>query len=205
MEEFFNKSILNQLYESTYQDFEESVYATTPKIKSIEAEVGKLEENIVAFLKKVIPNEKDFDKARDMFNEYELKYLSETDFWTKEYFKLGLTYRKHLTDLLFKNDENKEDNSTFLNYGLDDFSEWIEEQKDRYTFGTKEYKELQKRYNEVSEKYPNAIRVFEDLDSIELTKDEIKALVELRNIDIAMGNMEKYLCFKLGMKEVVYF
>lgn len=31
------------------------------------------------------------------------------------------------------------------------------------------------------------------------------ALVELREIDIDMGCMEKELCFKLGMKEVINF
>ena len=98
-----------------------------------------------------------------------------------------------------------DDNETFLNCDSDEFSSWVEQQKHKYTFGTKEYRELQKRYREISEKYPNAVEVFENLTPIELTKDEMNALIELRNIGIAMGHMEKFLCFKLGMKEVINF
>ena len=47
--------------------------------------------------------------------------------------------------------------------------------------------------------------VFEDLKPIVLNKEEMDALVELREIDIDMGCMEKELCFKLGMKEVINF
>ena len=106
--------------------------------------------------------------------------------------------------MLLKQRGEKE-NDTFINYELNGFSDWVEEQKRKYTFETKEYKELQKRYNEISEKYPNAIEVFEDLKPIVLNKEEMDALVELREIDIDMGCMEKELCFKLGMKEVINF
>ena len=47
--------------------------------------------------------------------------------------------------------------------------------------------------------------MFEDLEFIELNKEEQKALIELRKIDVEMGDMEKDLCFKLGMKEVINF
>ena len=48
-------------------------------------------------------------------------------------------------------------------------------------------------------------RLIEDLKYMELNKEELKALIELRKIDVAMGDMEKDLCFKLGMKEVINF
>ncbi len=105
----------------------------------------------------------------------------------------------------FANQMEIKDNDTFLNYEANNFSDWLEEQKRKYTFETKEYKELQEKYNEISEKYPNAIEVFEDLKPINLNKEEMKALVKLRKIDIDMGYMEKDLCFKLGMKEVLNF
>lgn len=205
MKEILNKEVLNHLYESSYEEFEQKIHNTKPKVKKIENEVGQLEEKIVEFLKKVIPNKEDCENAINMFNEYELKYLAETDCWSKEYFKFGFTYRKMLVDLILKKDGLDEDNDTFFNHGLENFSEWVEKQKCKYTFGTEKYKELQNKYKEISEKYPNATKVFENLETVELTKDEIKALVELRDIDIAMGDMEKYLCFKLGMKEVLYF
>lgn len=205
MEDFFNKPILDQLYDSMTEDFEQSVYEKDNRVRKIEGSVQDKGEKLIKFLEKVISNSKDMDKARDLFREYELEYSKEIDFWSNAYFKLGISDRVKLRNELFVKEEIKEDTDTFLNSDLDEFSDWIEKQKSEYTFGTKEYKELQKRYNEISEKYPNAIEVFEDLTPIELTKDEMKALVELRDIDIAMGHMEKYLCFKLGMKEVINF
>ena len=64
---------------------------------------------------------------------------------------------------------------------------------------------MQDRYRKISEKYPNATEVFEDLEFVELNKEEQKALIELRKIDVEMGDMEKDLCFKLGIKEATSF
>ena len=205
MEELFNKPILDQMYEFRKEDFEQTVYDSNNEIKEIESKVYDLAENFTKFLKRVIPNKKDYDTAVKMFADYDLAYSAEIDFWSKVYFKLGMIDREKIRNEFFANKVEIKDNDTFFNCDLDEFSDWIEQQKSKYTFGTKEYKELQKRYNEISEKYPNAVEVFEDLNPIELTKDEIKALVELRDIDIAMGHMEKSLCFKLGMKEVINF
>lgn len=205
MEEFFNKPVLDQLYDSMMEDFEQAVYDKDNEVRKIEGDIQEKGEKLTKFLEQIISNPEDLDKALDLFRDYELDYSKEIDFWSKAYFKLEISDRVKLRNELFVKEEINEDSDTFLNYDLVDLSEWIELQKNKYTFGTKEYKELQKRYNDISEKYPNAVEVFEDLNPIELTKDEMKALVELRDIDIAMGHMEKYLCFKLGMKEVINF
>lgn len=205
MEEFFNKTLLDQLYDSISEEFEQSVYEKDNKVREIEENVQDKGEKLTKFLEKVISNKEDFDTAFDLFREYELYYSKEIDFWSKVYFKLGMTYRKKILKDLFEINEKEKDANTFLNYELNELSEYIENQKAKYTFGTKRYKELQKKYNEVCEKYPNSVLVFEDLKPIKLTEDEIKALVELREVDIEMGYMEKNLCFKLGIKEVFNF
>ena len=205
MEEFFNKTLLDQLYDSISEEFEQSVYEKDNKVREIEENVQDKGEKLTKFLEKVISNKEDFDTAFDLFREYELYYSKEIDFWSKVYFKLGMTYIKKILKDLFEINEKEKDANTFLNYELNELSEYIENQKAKYTFGTKRYKELQKKYNEVCEKYPNSVLVFEDLKPIKLTEDEIKALVELREVDIEMGYMEKNLCFKLGIKEVFNF
>ena len=101
--------------------------------------------------------------------------------------------------------ENLKDNDTFFNYSNNGFSEWLEEQKRKYSFKTIEYKELQKKYRILSEKYPSSTEVFENFKPIELNKKEISALIELRKIDVEMGDIEKNLCFKLGLKEAINF
>ena len=205
MEELFNKPILDQMYEFRKEDFEQAVYDNNPELKEIETTLYDVAEDFNVFLKKVIPNQEDYDKAIRMFTDYDLLYSNEIVFWSKTYFKLGMLDKDKIRNEFFANKMEIKDNDTFLNYEANNFSDWLEEQKRKYTFETKEYKELQKMYNEISEKYPNAIEVFEDLKPINLNKEEMKALVKLRKIDIDMGYMEKDLCFKLGIKEVLNF
>lgn len=204
MEELFNKLILDQMYEFRKEDFEQSIYDNNAEIKEIENKEYDVSEEFNNFLKRVIPDPKDYHVALEMFRNYELAYSDEIEFWNRTYFKLGMIDREKIRNEFFNNKlENDED--TYFNHETNDISDWVEEQKRKYTFGTKEYKELQKRYNEIGEKYPNALEVFENLEPIILNKEEMKALINLRKIDIDMGHMEKKLCFKLGMKEVINF
>lgn len=205
MLDLFNEPVLDQMYEYRKDDFEQTVYDTNTEIQDIECKISDLAEDFIDYLKKVISDEKQAKMAVKKFEKYQLESVDSIEFWCKTYFKLGMVEREKIRNEFFKSKIKIEENNTFLNYEANNFSDWLEEQKRKYTFETKEYKELQKRYNEISEKYPNTIEVFEDLKPIKLNIEEMKALVELRKIDIDMGYMEKDLCFKLGMKEVINF
>lgn len=205
MKELFNKPILDQMYEFRKDDFEQFMYQNNDRIKEGELHICELSENFVNHLEKIIPNKDEYEKVRKMFFKYELEFEKQVDLWNSCYFKLGMRDREKIRNEFFENKLSIKERDTFLNYEANNFSDWLEEQKRKYTFETKEYKDLQTKYNEISKKYPNTIEVFEDLKVIELNKEELKALVELRKIDIDMGYMEKDLCFKLGMKEVINF
>ena len=205
MEDLLNKPILNQMYEYRKEDFEKSVYDSEKEIRDIESNVCDLEQELINFLEKVIQNKKDYDTAIEIFKKYDNTYSKQIEFWGCAYFKLGMIDREKIRNEFFEKKMQLEETDTLLDSYNDDLSEYIEEQKRKYTFETKEYKELRKKYSEIAEKYPNAVEVFEDMKPIELNKDEMKALCELRDIDIEMGSMEKKLCFKLGMKEVINF
>lgn len=205
MEELLNKPILNQMYEYRKEDFEKSVYDSEKEIRDIESNVCDLEQELINFLEKVIQNKKDYDTAIEIFKKYDNTYSKQIEFWGCAYFKLGMIDREKIRNEFFEKKMQLEETDTLLDSYNDDLSEYIEEQKRKYTFETKEYKELRKKYSEIAEKYPNAVEVFEDMKPIELNKDEMKALCKLRDIDIEMGSMEEKLCFKLGMKEVINF
>lgn len=205
MEELFNKPILDQMYEFRKEDFEQFLYHNNDKIREGELHICELSENFMNYLEQIISNKEEFTKIRKMFSTYELEHEKQIDLWNSVYFKLGMIEKEKIRNELFANNMKLKENDTFLNYELKGFADWIEEQKRKYTFETTEYKELQKEYNEISKKYPNAVEVFEDLNCINLTEEEMKALIALRKIDIDMGSMEKELCFRLGMKEVINF
>lgn len=205
MEKLFNEPILDQMYEFRKETFEQFAYSNNKKIKDGELHICELSENFIGYLERIISDKEQLAKAKKMFSNYELDYEKQIDLWNCTYFKLGMRDREKIRNEFFENKLKTKECDTFLNNKKDEFSEWLEEQKNKYTFETKEYKELQRKYNEISENYPNSIEVFEDLKPINLNIEEIKALIELRKIDIEMGNMEKDLCFKLGMKEIINF
>ncbi len=207
MKNLFEEPVLDQMYEFRKDDFEQAVYEKNKEIKEIELEILEKAESFNEYLKEIIPDSTNAANAIEMFENYQLKYVDSIDFWCKTYFKLGMIEREEIKKEFFKSKLEKEnkDNDTFINYPLNCLSEYIETQKRKYTLNTPEYKKLMKRYREISKKYPNTIAVFEDLEPIALTNDEIKALVELREIDLSIGSMEQNLCFKLGMKEIINF
>ena len=205
MKEIFNKPVLDQLYTFRKEEFEQNLYNEDEQIKKLELEITDLSEGFVNYLKAIITDENELKKVLKLFRNYELKASEETDCWTLIYFKLGIVEGNKLAHEITPVKTIKKDDDSFLNYNNNNFSEWLEEQKRKYCFDTPEYKELQDRYRKISEKYPNATEVFEDLEFIELNKEEQKALIELRKIDVEMGDMEKDLCFKLGIKEVMSF
>ncbi len=205
MKGLFNKPILDQLYAFRKEEFEQNLYNEDEQIKKLELEITDLSEGFVNHLKDIITDEKEFKNVLQLFRNYELKSSEETDFWTLIYYKLGIVEGNKLAHEITPKKTIKKDYGSFINYDNNNFSEWLEEQKRKYCFDTPEYKELQNRYRKISEKYPNATEVFEDLEFIELNKEEQKALIELRKIDVEMGDMEKDLCFKLGIKEAMSF
>ena len=205
MKPIFNKPVLEQLFNFRKEEFDQDVYDNNNEIREIEQEVCELSESFIKHLKSVISNEDDLNKALKLFRNYESKSSEESDCWELIYYKLGVTEGNKISNEVLGKNKATQKNNTFLNYENNNFSEWLEEQKRKYCFDTPEYIDLQSRYRKISEQYPNATEVFEDLKYMELNKEELKALIELRKIDVAMGDMEKDLCFKLGMKEVINF
>ena len=198
MKQIFNKSILEQLYAFRKEDFEQDVYNNNSEVKELELKMTELSENFVGYLKKVISNEDELNEVLKLFRNYESESSKETDIWGLIYFKMGVNDGIKMSNELLSSRNIKKEDSTFLNYENNNFSEWLEVQK-------RKYKELQNKYRKISEKYPNATEVFEDFKPMELNKEEVEALIELRKIDVEMGDMEKDLCFKLGMKEIINF
>ena len=143
MKEIFNKPVLDQLYSFRKEEFEQNLYNEDEQIKKLELEITDLSEGFVNHLKNIITEENDLKNVLKLFRNYELKASEETDFWGLIYFKLGIVeginwhMKLHLKNLL------KQDDDSFLNYGNNNFSEWLEEQKRKYCFDIPEYKELQ--------------------------------------------------------------
>ena len=206
MEQMFNKPILEQMYEFRKEDYDDYIYANSAYIKEKTAKTGELLEKLFDFLKEIILDENNYNKADEMFTEFDSKSCNINDFWNKEYYKLGIKDGVKLVNEVSKKEPKTENKETFIDYdNADELLNYIEEQKSKYISKIDKYKELTDRYGKISKKYPKAIDVFENSNPIILNEEEMKALIELQEIDAEEESIEKVLCFKLGMNEILNF
>lgn len=200
MKELLNKPIFEQLYNFRKEDFEQSTYESDQELRKIENDVLEKEDAIIDYLKQFI-SEENYSKIISMLNDIGLAYGKQTEYWMHIYYNLGISdvinIRKTIHQLKEKEDYKQ---PTFLDFSDGDFNDYVYRNAD---FTTEGYKKLRKKYNEIAEKYSNVILVHEQLKPIMLNKEEMKALVKLREIELEMSTYEMKLCFKLGMKEVI--
>lgn len=94
MEELFNRSILDQLYDSISDDFETMLL----KKKNLDGkftESLKVEE-LIYLIKKVVKDEEKLNQIIDKLNKFELAIGNETDLLCKHYYKLGIVDSKKI-------------------------------------------------------------------------------------------------------------
>lgn len=205
MENIYKKSIFEQLFESRKEDFEQGTYDTNKEIREIEEKVLEKEDNLTEYVKQFVPEDK-FAEVIRLLNEIELAYGDQEFFWSHAYYNLGISdvvnFRNSIKKLKEKNAAKVDDNETFLDYSDSEFDEYIIENSD-YT--SEKYKELRNKYREITDKYPNVTAVYDDLEVRILSKEEMKALLELRQVELDMRSYENKICFKLGIKEIINF
>ena len=202
MEDIFDKPILDQLFEFRKEEFEQAIYDKQDEIKKIEGEVCDIGDEFMAFLKKVIPNDKDYQKAFDFIRKYELSFGKEIEFWARNYYKLGINDMNKLKYELKSDNKNITKGKTFLDYTDAELDEYIQKHID---FNSETYKKYKEKCRELEEKYPRALEVFEDSTPIVLNEEEMKHLMELKEIDMELRSEETKVCFKLGISEILNF
>lgn len=200
MKELFKKPIFEQLYDFRKEDFEQSTYEKDSELRKIENNVLEKEDTMTEYLKKLI-SEENHSKIISMLRDIELAYGSQLEYWIHTYYNLGIldviNIRKTFEQLKEKEDYKE---PTFIDFSDADFNDYISRKSD---FTSEQFKKLRKKYRQLGEKYPNIILVHEDLKPTTLNKEEMKALVKLRRIELEMSGYELKLCFRLGMKEAI--
>lgn len=197
----FNKPILDQMYEFRMEDFEQEIYKKNDEIREIEGKICELGDKFLEILKNALPNEEEYQKALELMREYELSFGSEMSFWSKQYYKLGMNDMYKLRRELKQGIKPfEDDNSTFLDYADADLMEYIQ---DKLDLKSEKYRKFSEMYEEIHQKYPRVIEVFEDSTPIVLTEEEMKAFMKLKEQDTILRDDEDRLCFKLGIKEIL--
>lgn len=203
MENIFNKPILEQLYEFRKEEHDQNEFDGNTEIREIEGKVSEIQDELMDIYKNIIKDKKEWDKVFGKFRDYELTFGEELNIWCKNHYMWGLNDMAKLkNEIKFIQSGECSRDKTFIDFSPTDLDEYIQHKTD---FNSKQYKELRKRYNEIAEKYPKVISVMEDLEPIVLNEDEMKKMVELREIELEWRSLELKLSFKMGMNEILNF
>jgi len=204
MDEFFEKPIIEQMYSSRREEYEQSIMDSNNETKKTERKLLEQEEIINKFLSKFIKSNEDMMNYNKLIQKYDSYWLDIQEFWNKQYYKQGMIdFYKLMIEIgviADKNESKKKKLDDFLNYSSDDIVNYIYSDEE---FKSKEMLELQKKYKEIGEKYPRILEVYEDNKPIQLTNEEMEQLIKLHNIDADMQALEMKIAFKKGIHEMM--
>ena len=102
-----------------------------------------------------------------------------------------------------KDEKNSNDNF-FYNY-IDSIMQFIEDNRFNIWSKRKDYKEITDKMRAIKNKYPNIRTFVDDRQVVDLTKEELKAVLEYISLDDDIERLEKIATFKLGIKEGISF
>lgn len=202
MENIFDMPILEQMFYFRKEDIDQTIYEKESKIRDIEDKVYEYNEKLIAVLKEVIPNKKDFEKVEEMIQNYDLEFSGEVDFWSKAYYKLGMNDMYKLKCELKNENSDIKKGKTFLDYIDGELDEYMQE---NLIYKTKSYQSYKDKLKVIAEKYPRVLKVHEDSTPIVLTEEEMVQLMELKELDARVRDEEVKVYFKMGINEILNF
>ena len=149
------------------------------------------------------------DEQKDLFDKWET-YRDEMENLTAEQsFIYGycldkeLLLEKQRVKSKLKDEQNSNDNF-FYNY-IDSIMQFIEDNRFNIWSKRKDYKEITEKMSAIKDKYPNVRTFVEDGEVVNLTMEELKAVLEYISLDDDIEKLEKIATFKLGIKEGISF
>ena len=183
-----------------YHDYIEETFKTNDLYDKVLNKIVETEEKLGQTLT---------DKQKDLFDRWET-YRDEMENLTAEQsFIYGycldkeLLLEKQRVKSKLKNEHNSNDNF-FYNY-IDSIMQYIEDNRFNIWSKTKDYKEITDKMRAIKNKYPNVRTFVEDRQVVDLTKEELKAVLEYISLDDDIERLEKIETFKLGIKEGISF
>ena len=200
MEKLYENKILDDLYEIR------EGFITSYKKKYGELEETKkaeqAEDELVNFMKKFIKDENTMKELFEKINKFEGYALDEMCFWHKPYYKLGFIDGMRLKKEIREGKviENTSNDSIILQ-NINEIADYFEEQKYRNLKKNEEYNKIRYKIEEIKEKFPKVRKFFEDNKIEQLTKEDMKAILDITELqnDRAMYEADEML--KIGLRE----
>ena len=206
MEEMFENKLLDDLFEIRGDGLECAIVKKYGECEDAQKAL-KAEEKLTKLLKETIQDDNVLIKVLEALNDFEGYRIEEMCFWDKQYYKLGFVdgfyIKKEIREnkIEFPSRKNNINEDTFFNNCYDDFIDYFERKKSENLFIRDDYKELTKKMQEIKNKFPRTRDFIEDEEINELTKEEMKALSEIIQINGQLEVLEIEEAFKTGIKE----
>lgn len=204
MNKFFEKSILDELYEAKCEDFADSIQQEMQE----ERNSFLAEEELTSKIKEVVKDEKECHEVLKRLNKYELEVGREEDFWNKMFYKLGFYNSSELRKLLQdKVEDDKKTNEviTFIDSYTSDFLDYLEKNKRASLIDNNEYKEILNQIEKIKVANPNVRAFLEDKETVNLSEQEQKEVLKIFELNDELQIIELKIAFKLGIKETINF
>ena len=207
MEEMFENKLLDDLYNIRGEKFEINYMKYYGKKKEIKkSEIA--EKNFNQTINKLIKDETIIETIRKKFGDFTDSVLEEMFFWNREFYKLGfldgINFKNEIRRLKEKMSCKNEDTSeidTFFYTCADNLLDYIEREKSKRLAKREDYKELTKKKAEIKKQYPKVRSFIEDEETEILNLNELKAVLEIIDIEYNIMGLEVEEAFKLGLKE----
>lgn len=209
IEEIAEDSLLDELYSKRTEGLKR---AFTNKY-GLPKEFQKLhnqEEKLVSLIEKSVKNVKDYQQIKLLLNDFENGLLGELDFWESLYYKAGVVdgmqFKKELIQVrnTILNEEKinkKEEEECFFDEHIEGVIDYIETKKWKRLKQNKKYTTLVNEIEEQKRKYPKIQEFFEDELIDSATKEEIKAISKVIELQNQIFIMELEETFRLGIRE----
>ena len=208
MKNFFKRNILDDMYELKGDEFADNILKEMSKQKK-ELESLAIEEKLTEKIKEVVTDEKKQNEILNLLNKFELATGDDDDFWNKMYYKLGAYDCIRMSEVVKTEvkEEKKEieTKTVFFDEYSDDFYDYLNTNRVRMLKENAEYKELEVKREKVKADNPNIRAIFEDKEAVQLTEDEVKAVLDMLEIEGDINTIETIENFKLGAREMLLF
>lgn len=201
MNKFFERSILDELYEAKSDEFAQDIQNEMQE----ETKSFLVEEQLTNKIKEVIKDEGQQKEMLKKLNEYEMEVAKEHDFWNKMFYKLGVYNCTEMKEILLNKLDSKENTKTFFDEYTDDFLDYLETNRMKIVRENAEYKELENQIKNIKAENPNVRTFLEEREAVPLTDVEQNSVLDILEIQGKMDNIEMKEVFKLGGREMFVF
>lgn len=204
MEDLLKESVLENLFESNKEEFEWYIMKMDKECSENQELTAKLEEQIRNAIEELISNEEKKKEILNKFKEFDTNMLLATQYWGRNYYKLGffngINFKRELK--LYEQNSNKENNNdNFFYKYTDDLMDYIEENRIKSLMQRQNYAEKNKNIEEIKNDFPKIRDYLEEGEIKRLNKKELKALLDIIGFNNDIDAIETVETFKLGLKE----